>query len=130
MVVGNRVGQAIGARGILRHVPDPLLVKRFGPRLNIFGTQVPRDVAVVPAHPRSPPDAGEIRFSIRRSRGGRRKIRFAVGRARDAGRRVVEPLRGQRHAESGNGQRDGDPVHDDSKPAYRVGWGSVVIGRI
>ena len=53
-----------------------------------------------------PPDAGEIRLSIGRSRCGRCQIRRAVGRARDPGLRNMEPLRRRRRGQHARERKD------------------------
>ena len=60
MVIDKGVGQTIGARGVLAYVTDPLLVDCFRPGLNIAGSQISCDIAVIAAGAGSIPDAGQI----------------------------------------------------------------------
>ena len=65
----------------------------FGPGLNVLRVEILSDVEAI-HRSGAAPDAGEIRLAVGGSRSGRRQVRLAVGQTRNAGRLVVEPLRG------------------------------------
>ena len=89
MVIGKRVGEAIGARGIFAHGEDALLIEGFGPGLDIGRLEVAGDVAIVAAGAGAAPYTGEVGLAIGGARRGGGEIRFAVGGARGSGRGVV-----------------------------------------
>ncbi len=94
MVVGKGIRQTIPARGrrLSPRSRTRLLVDSLGPRLNIAGLQVSRDVAVITARTWPSPDAGDIRLPVRSVRRGSAEIRPAVGSAgnsRRGGNRAI-----------------------------------------
>src|SRR5262245_61138307 len=95
--------QTAGKRAVFSEILDSLLAQLLGPRLNLFGLQVLRDVVVVSvfAGASRTPNTGQVRLAVCSARGGRRKIRFAVRQAGDSRCWIVDPLlcgrrRGQR----------------------------------
>src|SRR5438105_3710438 len=72
-----------------------LFVELFRPRehgnLDSTGAQVLKESRVAPAGP----NTGEIGLPVGGFRRGRRHVRFSVGRPRNPGSRVVQPLCGQ-----------------------------------
>src|SRR5262249_61803800 len=72
--------QTAGKRTVFPEILDSLLAQLLGPRLNLFGLQVLRDVVVVAvfAGASRAPDAGQVRLAVCGARRRRRKIRFAV----------------------------------------------------
>ena len=75
--------QALRERAVFPRVAHALQEQRLGPRLDVLGLEILRDVEAVDRAGASP-DAGEIRLAVRRPRRGRRQVRLAVGQARDS----------------------------------------------
>src|SRR5262249_4411679 len=92
IVEGDTDGLASCEWAVLPVIAHPLQKKFFGPRLNVLGIEVLRNVEPIKRSGASP-DSREVRFAVRRARGGRCKVRLAVRQARSARRRVVQPLR-------------------------------------
>ena len=74
------------------------------------------------------PEPREIGLAVRQARRGRREIRLTVGSARNALRRLLQPLRRRRGSRDSNERkRDTDAVHRSS---HREPRSPVVFGMI